>query len=157
MSDLEIKIEGLDEMKRRFLQAPKIVGDALNTGIKKAIFILLGEARKRTPVDRGFLRNAAMNTIFSNLKGTLENTAPYAWYVHGDGTKDRTTPHFPPLSAVAPWAARHGIPAFLVAKSIARKGTPFRPFFAEAIASQEVTVSSIFREALNTITSHLAA
>jgi len=34
-----------------------------------------------------------------------------------------TRPHWPPIKALEPWARRHGIPAFLIARSIARKGT----------------------------------
>lgn len=148
---LTVKIEGLDELTKAFLKAPEVVKAQANKAIKKAIFLLLGEARKNAPVDRGFLRGAGMNTFFSDFKGTLENTAPYARWVH-----DGTWPHFPPLEAIAPWANAHNIPPFLVARSIAKKGTKARPFFAEAIASKEKEVSGIFKAALETITKMIA-
>lgn len=61
---------------------------------------------------------------------TVGTVNPYAIFVHGDPAEPgaRTRPHWPPMAAIAPWAARHGIPAFLVARAIARKGTRMVPF-----------------------------
>lgn len=52
---------------------------------------------------------------------------PYALYL-----EQGTSPHWPPIEAVTPWAERHGIEPFLVAKSISEKGTPAKPFFKPA-------------------------
>lgn len=41
-------------------------------------------------------------------------------------------PHWPPISALEGWAERHGIPAFLVARKIAREGTEARPYMQPA-------------------------
>ena len=51
--------------------------------------------------------------------GTVYTTSRYGGFVD-KGTK----PHWPPLRAIEGWAKRHGIPPFLVARAIARKGTP---------------------------------
>lgn len=148
----EIEIEGLKEMQRAFKLAPAFTTSILNRAIKASLLILLGRSRQEAPVDRGFLRGAAMQTKFGNLTGLLKNTAPYAFWIH-EGTR----PHFPPLRAIEPWARRHGIPAFLVARKIARDGTKGVPFFDIAIDKTKTKVDNIFDRALVDITKQLAS
>lgn len=139
---LEVQIAGLDEMVASFKQAPGLFMTVFNKAIKKSIFVLTAAAKMETPVDLGFLRNS-MRESFENLIGTLDNTAPYALFVH-EGTK----PHFPPLDAITPWANRHGIPPFMVAMSIAAKGTKGVPFFDLAIDAQQLQVQNYFDVAM---------
>lgn len=148
---IELQTDGLSEMVRLYPQAPKIVAKELNTAIKQTIFTLLGGAREESPVDTGYLRGAAMQTQFGFLEGVLENIAQYAIYVH-EGTKA----HFPPVSAIAPWAGRHGIPPFLVARKISEKGTEGVPFFDLAIAKTEERVDNIFEQAMDRIIQQLS-
>lgn len=56
-------------------------------------------------------------TVTSTIKPS-KKADKYALYVE-EGTK----PHFPPIKAIQGWADRHGIPAFVVAQSIATWGT----------------------------------
>lgn len=148
---LSVEITGLDELIEAFKRSPQVSQKEMNKAIKKSIIKLLGTAKKKTPVDLGFLRGPGMQTSFSNLQGVLENKAPYAIYVH-EGTK----PHFPPLEAIAPWAERHNIPPFLVARAIAQKGTKAQPFFADAVKEEKGYVDRAFRTALENITNSLA-
>ena len=63
-------------------------------------------------------------------------TAKHASFVHGNPEKrfrmsepfNRTRPHFPPVKALTGWAKRHGMNPYVVANSIAQKGTPIVPF-----------------------------
>lgn len=86
MANLSVQIQGLNELVVAFNKSPQITGKEINIAISKTILLLLGEARKNTPVDTGFLRETGMQTTFGELIGVLENVAPYAVYVH-DGTK----------------------------------------------------------------------
>lgn len=86
MANLSVKIEGLDELQKAFKKAPRLFTQIFDGAVKKSIYALLGTSREATPVDTGFLRGAGMVTSFEALMGTLENTAPYALFVH-DGTK----------------------------------------------------------------------
>ena len=45
---------------------------------------------------------------------------------------NRTRPHFPPVKALTGWAKRHGMNPYVVANSIAQKGTPIVPFLRMA-------------------------
>ena len=149
--ELSYEIKGADEIIAAFKQAPIIASQELNKAIKEAILNFLAQARIEAPVDRGFLRGVGMQTIFGFLKGTLRNTADYAFWVH-EGTKPG---HFPPISAIAPWARRHKIPAFLVARKIFREGTKGVPFFKLALDKRERQVDSIFIKALENIINRL--
>lgn len=148
---IRVQIEGLKEFRAALEKSPQVAAAEFDKAIKRTILTLLGDARKKAPVDRGFLRGAGMVTSFSPLKGKLENTAPYAKFVH-DGTK----PHFPPLHAIEPWARRHGIPPFLVARSIAKKGTKAIPFFQEAVDENEKNINNIFEKAVKNIVDQIA-
>lgn len=149
--ELEVKIDGLDNLKKLFKESPKIVTKNLNTAIKQSIFTLLANARVETPVDQGFLRNAGMVTSFQVLVGLLQNKAPYAQYVH-DGTR----PHWVPLNAIKGWADRHGVPAFLVQRAIARKGTKARPFFKDSIDASQESIDKFFSQATTNIVEELS-
>lgn len=61
------------------------------------------------------------------LTAEIGPTQPYGPYVEFG-----TQPHWPPLDALEDWARKHGIPAFLVARAIARRGTFARPYLAPA-------------------------
>lgn len=150
-ADLTVKISGLDALQKAFKQSPKVATKHLNTAIKQSIFTLLANARMAAPVDQGFLRNSGMVTSFEILKGLLENKAPYALYVH-EGTR----PHYVSLSAIKGWADRHGIPPFLVQRSIMRKGTKGKPFFKDSIEASQESINQYFDKALNNIIKELS-
>lgn len=148
---ISYEVKGADEIMAAFKQAPVIAARELNTAIKQVILIFLAQARIEAPVDRGFLRGPAMQTSFGFLKGTLLNTAEYAYWVH-EGTSPG---HFPPLAAIEPWAKRHKIPAFLVARKIFREGTEGTPFFQLALDKRDRQADSIFAKALENIINRL--
>ncbi len=144
---IEIDRKQIDAMLTKFPMASKA---AINTAFKKIIFNLLAKARPKTPIDKGFLRGAGMQTAFEELVGILKNTAPYARFVH-DGTK----PHMPPADAIAPWASRHGIPTFMVQRAIAKRGTKAQPFFADAIEESNMETNKFLDDALGDLIKHL--
>ena len=139
--DVKVKITGVDEIVSQFMKAPKIVAKHANDAIKKTIFTLLANARVNTPVDRGFLRGAAMVTTFEEMKGMLKNQAPYAVYVH-----EGTGPHYGPYKAIEGWANRHGLPPWAVKRSIMRKGTKAKPFFTDSVEASQTEIERFFVE-----------
>ena len=82
MVNVNYKVTWLDELLKKFWKVK--VNETLNTWIKKSIIYMEGVAKKETPVDKGFLRNA-FRSEFSNLEGRLYNTKKYAPFVH-EGT-----------------------------------------------------------------------
>ncbi|TXH07873.1 MAG: hypothetical protein E6R04_11900 [Spirochaetes bacterium] len=150
MTDFKIEIKNIDQLAAAFKKAPQIATKHLNDAIKKSLYLIEEKAKPETPVDLNFLRGAGYETSFGTLKGELKNTAPYAVFVH-EGTR----PHFPPLDDIKPWADRHGIPPFLVARAISKKGTKGKPFFKDAIEKSEAEINRIFDDALIDITNEI--
>lgn len=151
--DIKFEIKGADEIIAAFKESPVITAQEMNKAIKQVILVFLAQSRIEAPVDRGFLRGPGMQASFGFLKGTLRNTAEYAYWVH-----EGTTPgHFPPISAVEPWARRHKIPAFLVARAIFRRGTKGVPFFQIALDKRDREADSIFAKALENVINRITA
>ena len=71
----------------------------------------------------------------TKIEANILSSEDYSAYVEYG-----TSPHFPPPRALEGWAQRHGFGeggGFLVAKSIARRGTPAQPFMYPAYAEQK--------------------
>lgn len=83
--------------------------------------------RKHTPQSSGDLANAIEDTVESNSDSvTLRVNAGSVPAVVVASVEAGSRPHWPPWgpgSALAAWANRKGIPPFLVARAIARRGT----------------------------------
>jgi HK97 gp10 family phage protein len=93
------------------------------------------DARQLAPIDLGELKKSITHVVTQRsgrIDGEILSAAPYSAYVEFG-----TSPHFPPISALQGWADRHGIPAYAVAKSIARKGTPAQPFMDPAYRKEK--------------------
>ena len=109
----------------------------IKNGLKELVQIVrdvtLGaqrDARSGVQVDQGILRASIQAEIITRdtvIKGVTGSNLTYAVYA-----EEGTRAHWPPPGALAGWARRHGIPEFLVARSIARKGTKGRWFIRKA-------------------------
>lgn len=141
-----LKIEGADKVAAAFARAPRVVSIEARKAIMKALILLQGAAREFTPRDTSRLDSAIRTEMKSSLSGEVIADTNYAVFVH-----EGTQPHFPPLAAIEPWARRHGIPPLAVALSIARKGTPPRPFFKLAVEAKDKDVAEIFENAVKNI------
>jgi hypothetical protein len=91
-----------------------------------------GEAVRNCPVDTGRLRSSirwAFAKEGSQLVAMVGSDVEYALFVH-----EGTQPHFPPLSALSVWAARHGFESpYLVGRAIATHGTEPNRFLIDAL------------------------
>ena len=128
MADIEIRVPGADELARK-LSNPDAVRIPMANFLKKSGYVVEAEAKRIAPVDTGRLR-ASIATKVSDVEAVVSPRVDYAPYVEFG-----TRPHFPPLSALQPWARRHGFGpagAFLVARAIARRGTRARLFMTGA-------------------------
>jgi hypothetical protein len=153
-SAVTVTIENGDKFIAAARKAPEVTARALANAIKRTIIVTKGVAVPKVPVDRGDLAGRwreTYSTAGGKISGTLENTSPYASYVHGDGTKKRSRPHWPPLEAIEGWAKRHGVPPYFVQRSISRKGTPLIPFLKDAVTETEQQRNQFFKAALESI------
>lgn len=137
-----IKVEGLNEAIAKFSSLE--IASALNAGIKKSVYKIQASAIRESPTDTSFLKNA-WRVRFDNLSGQLVNTAKYAPFVHFWRRPWWKLPPFDERSSLAKWINRQGIsaPPFLIARSIAKKGTKANPFLKRALDQEKWKIPQI--------------
>jgi len=119
---LDVELRGLDEARagmERILQG--LHGPPLVEGMRDATLLVQRAARENAPVDTGRLRASILpevRTMHNEVEGVVGSNVVYA-----PAVELGTRPHFPPPGALEPWARRHGIPEFLVRRSIGTFGT----------------------------------
>lgn len=120
----------------RLLDIP--LENAMASWLDKVIGLAVQKAPKDTGEMAGSLRPYTGSRTFPQTMGVKSDSRKF-FFVHGAVTlpppaRSRTVAHWPPPSqSLTAWANRHGIPVFLVQKSIAEKGTPLIPFLSEAV------------------------
>lgn len=148
---IRIEVKGGDKL-RAVLRTDNLILRPLRTFMEAALFTVEAEAKPLIPRDTGYL-GRSLQTRITGLEGTLGTNAPHALYVHGrpPNPPARSKPHWPPIAAVTPWARRHGIDPYLVARSIARKGTKLVPFLTMAVKQSRPTIEALARKLANDI------
>ena len=138
--ETSFKLIGATQLRKR-LELRNLTLKPLRVYYNATGKVVAKQARKEAPKDTERLR-AGIKPISLGTRGRIpagvkiESTAPYSSYVHGYMDRnfrqtppfDRTKPHFPPVSALVGWSQRKGLNPYVVALSIAKKGTPIVPF-----------------------------
>lgn len=129
MATVTITINGIPETAKK-LEYRALIEIPLRTFLVKSALTVEGKAKEFAPVDTGRLR-ASITTKIEQTKATIAPTVPYA-----SAVEFGSRPHWPPVSALEPWARRHGMNAYALARSISRRGTKPHPYMQPgAIAS----------------------
>lgn len=126
---ITVEIVGLKPIIAGLKAAPKTVDQVSAKRLRGLGPVVVGNVRRHTPKASGELSNAIEDVVSQTqpLAVTLtvaanDSVKPVvvASVAHG------TRPHWPPWgpgSKLAEWAGRKGIPVFLVARAISRRGT----------------------------------
>jgi hypothetical protein len=118
--ELSYSIEGMDELLKK-VDGQALLGQPLRTFFNKASLETQRQIQQRTPADTAVLR-AGINTEVDSASvpqyARIGSNSNYAMFVEYD-----TKPHWPPIAAITPWAERHGIDPYMVARGIAAHGT----------------------------------
>ena len=128
--------------------AAALLSEELGNGLRDAGMAIENEAKHLVPVRTGNLRRSIMSsveTLGGTQTGIVAAQAGYGRYVES-GTK----PHTPPLSAIATWANRKGLPAGAIWMAIRKKGTKAHPFMAPALEAKRSVVIDTVQEAIKT-------
>ncbi len=147
MANAEITIKGVDKLRKR-LDLAGLTAKPVRQFMRATGAVLRDSAKDNAPEFSGSLKNS-IHVQRIKQKGRLPNSVKiyssrsYAKYVHGDEKKSgrlrltepytRSTPHFPPIKALKPWAEAKGLNPYAVQQSIGKKGTPLVPFFLIAM------------------------
>jgi hypothetical protein len=123
-----IYVEGMSDLIRKLRSFNPIAKRASKGKMEKWGAVKAEEVKERIRnaprVDTGELWQGIHYKVTQTMDGYQVVVSPsekgsrYAVFVEKD-----TRPHWPPRAALEPWAERHGIPVFLVQRSIATKGT----------------------------------
>ena len=138
--ETSFKLIGANQLRKR-LDLKNLTLKPLRTYYNATGKVVVKQAKREAPSDTGKLKQG-IKTKSLGTRGRIpagvkiESTAPYSSFVHGfmhenfrqSKPFDRTKPHFPPVQALVGWSARKGIIPYLVARAIAKKGTPIVPF-----------------------------
>jgi hypothetical protein len=124
---IDVTIKGFRGF-RQALEDPRLLRE-MRDSVNRIGAVAERAIKLNAPVDTGRLRNSVgMISRLSGLQATVATNVKYARPVN-----DGSVPHFPPVAALNPWARRHGIPAFLVARAISRRGTKATKFFTNGV------------------------
>jgi HK97 gp10 family phage protein len=144
----QITIKG--DLAKKIAYITKHEPFAVKKAVSRATLFMWSKASKNTPKWRGELRKA-MSYKTEGFQGVVANRLEYA-----EGVHEGTEPHWVPMkvwkddnSSFSKWATEHGIPPFLLARSIAAKGTKGQPWFKETVKDHQKRVWEIFEEEIN--------
>lgn len=142
--EIIIRVDGLDETLEK-LDYDMLAAQAVKNFLLRSVIIVEAHAKENAPVDTGRLRAS----ISSEVMETRAVVSPKVFY--GAYVEMGTHPHWPPLSALQPWAQRHGFPpgsagAFLVARAISQRGTKPHPYMEPAARESEPAIEGFAQQ-----------
>ena len=129
---IKTSVTGLIETQEKLQQAiVELQGQPMLDAMTSAVLIVEGDAKRNAPVDNGMLRNSISHELRveslggeKTIQGVVGSAQPQAvWMEMGTGLPaGHARVKMPPPSALEVWARRHGLDAFLVARSIWKRG-----------------------------------
>lgn len=143
MTQVSIRIEGIEKLRKLAEKSPAIVEKHVNQAINRSLLRILRREKQVAPFGvSGQLRDR-WSIILSRFAGILTSGVDYSVAVH-EGTR----PHFVSPESLKQWAAKKGLNPYAVSKSIAKKGTKANPFFKGAVEDTSKDVNKEFAIAL---------
>ena len=150
MTDLSAQIRGLVEAQAKLDQTGRdLRGEEMQQNYRTAAMLVSTDAKILAPVDRGGLRASITPTVRVDgnvIMGVVGSNLDYAPYM-----ETGTRPHWPPLSALAVWARRHGTTAFVVARAISRRGVRGRHYLQGAFEKNKSEIMRILERGVKGI------
>lgn len=161
-----VRVEGLEKLERLAHKYPDIARDEMRKGMEQSVKLVQANVRPLTPVGvSGRLRQSIVtevNHVGSSIIGKVGSSLTNEIYPnvmeHG-----RAPGKMPPPKALERWVhLQLGVPneqalgvAYVVARSIARKGIKGRKFMEQGWEQSKSQVATFFNEALKRIMGRL--
>lgn len=143
---IRLTVLGLAQTKQNVEEGARLLyGSTMVGAVQKASLRVMRNARQLAPVDTGQLKNSIISAIEyddKTLRGVVGSNVKHApWMEFGTGVFAGRSPYFPPPSALAVWARRHGMNPWALAIAIYRRGG-LRPrrFLQTAFENQRPTI-----------------
>lgn len=145
MAEFTVTIEGVEAL-RRALSDPELVAGPVRDFLQRSAFTVEARAKQAVPVDTGRLR-ASITTRVEPLRAIVGSNLIYAAFVEFG-----TRPHMPPVSALQPWARRHGFASpWPLARAIAARGTRAQPYLLPAFNQSRTDIEGFLAQAARKI------
>ena len=157
MANTNIEVLGLKETQKKMEQVVRdIRGTPMVNAIKQATMLVQRSAKKRAPVDTGRLRASILPEVRKQVRavqGVVGTNVSYGPYMEtGTGKFGRGGTHWPPTAALAVWAERHGMSAFVAARAIGRRGGLIgRKYLQGAVDENRTKIDLILSRAVGRI------
>ncbi len=147
--DMDIDAGDIERFAARTAKADRIVRDEMVRGMKRATLHVEGRAKRHVPVDTGHLRRSLTSQVkpFSGgVRGVVGTNVPYAKAVEQGRRPGAEQP--PTGPDLAGWARRHGMAGleYVIARSIAWRGTKARPYLSRALKELRPQIRVEFRQ-----------
>ena len=167
MPGYEIEIKGLKELRKRIKQYPKIGGKHYRKAMKKSVILIQKNVRPLTPVFTGRLRDSIEYEVRGtgvNLIGVVGSTLKKEIYPSVMEFGRKKGAKMPPPKNLERWvqlvlkiskAQIKGV-AFVVARSIGKKGIKGKRFMQKGWNKSKSKVNKNFKLALDNIVKELA-
>jgi hypothetical protein len=156
--DLDFDFSSVNRMATRYQGGQRIVLEETRKGINKAVIQIEADAKRLVPTDTHTLQRSITHEVQAsgqNVTGRVGSNLVYAPVVE----YGRSPGSMPPPGALAGWLRRKGIDeryAFVVARSIARRGTRKRPYLKPALEKNWQAISREMDQVLRRIATRLA-
>ena len=160
--NLSMSLGDLQAFARGLRDAPEYTDRVLQEAMTEATLLVQREWQENLPRVSGLTARSITSDVASTPAGVLgvvSSSQPNALFLELG-----TRPHMPPVAAIEPWVkAVLGISepkgvkrvAFLVARKIAREGTPAQHPMSRAVQSTEGQVIAMFERAAAKVAAHL--
>lgn len=143
---LTMEIYGFDRLTRKFRTAPKWLGDEMTTAMRQSALAVQRESAILAPVDTGRLRQSIATEVDKADLPLWAKIGPAVMYGRYVEFGRKAGSQMPPVSALLPWVKRHGMPpaaAFAIARAIARRGIPARPYMQPGLKNAKRAIDRI--------------
>lgn len=152
---IDVRIEGLERLQAGAAAAPATLASEVRTSMTAGSLLIEGTARSLAGKDTG--RNAGSIThrisgSGANLTSRIGPSTAYGYFAE----KGRRPGKMPPVSAVEGWARRKGIDPFVLARSIARKGTKGKPYMVPSFQQNQGKVVKLFEGVAKKVVARMA-
>ena len=157
--DMRFDFSSVRQMATTYKGGDRIVLDETRKGISRSVIQIEADAKRIVPTDTHTLQRSItheVQTSGANVTGRVGSNLVYAPVVE----YGRSPGRMPPPGALAGWLRRKGIDeqyAFVVARSIARRGTRPRPYLKPALEKNRQAISREMDQVLRRIAHRLAA
>jgi HK97 gp10 family phage protein len=148
MSEIKVKIEGLDDLARAFAKAPEETLNQISDAVKKSARSIQSAALKEAPVNKrsggGNLRQNIRTHMLTKTKAEIVSNAPYSLFV-----EEGTSPHIISVRNKKVLANKRA--GEFYGKTVRHPGTKPNPFMHRALEKSMARINDFFATAITNV------